>query len=565
MWILWGLKNVGQYDGVKDIDIKAEPAHKITRGGASVRAAVVDEGVDLTHPAFNGRFVSGYDATNRDVKYGGNTRGGHWGNDEHGTVCAGILASNGKTIGVAPQAHIIPIRAGYDGWETKDEWQSRGIRYAWDTAGAAVISCSWNGGPALQALIAEINRAVDSGRNGLGCIVVFSAGNNNGADGDVTYPSNIPKVIAVGAISPCGERKHHHSCDKEWWGSCYGASLSVMAPGVLVAAVDLQGTLGINPNERIHPNRMYEALPPDIPDTPKIDTDFSDMDYTVWANGTSSAAPHIAGVACLILDVNPDLTSKQVRDIIESTAQKVGGYNYQNMQGYPNGTRHNEMGYGLVNAYEAVTKAMKMRQNRVDLIIRDNYQDTGQEPNTYNGSITASPDIWVRNYWKNPPDTTHQEPLPFSTNIVYVRVKNIGNQAYQGTTGRNVSLYWAKSDSSLIWDSRWQGDTSLTGGIIMGGKVASLPIPNISAGGYADIEFSWYPPKFAPYSNFAEPTKFHLLARIEGTETIDPITFLETEDFIANARRNNNIAIGSYIVRLYCDNVVVDTKTFVKQ
>ncbi|MDR0682350.1 MAG: peptidase S8, partial [Dysgonamonadaceae bacterium] len=64
-----------------------------------------------------------------------------------------------------------------------------------------------------------------------------------------------------------------------------------------------------------------------------------------------------SAIAALVLSVNPYLTEQQVRDIIESTAQKVGGYNYQTTSGHPNGTWNIEMGYGLVDAYAAVQAA----------------------------------------------------------------------------------------------------------------------------------------------------------------------------------------------------------------
>lgn len=165
----------------------------------------------------------------------------------------------------------------------------------------------------------------------------------------MSYPANSnPEILAVGAMSPCGERKSPNSCDTEYkWGSNYGEMLDIMAPGVLIPTTDLQGHNGYNSSEFIH--RLSGGT--------KLNSDFSDTNYTNCFNGTSSAAPHVAGVAALILSVNPNLTGKEVRDIIEKTAQKVGGYNYQKHNNRPNGTWNNEMGYGLVDAYEAVKKA----------------------------------------------------------------------------------------------------------------------------------------------------------------------------------------------------------------
>lgn len=80
-------------------------------------------------------------------------------------------------------------------------------------------------------------------------------------------------------------------------------------------------------------------------------------DYMPNFNGTSSACPHVAGVAALILSVNPNLTQKEVATIIEKTARKVGGYSYSTVSGRPNGTWHTEVGYGLIDAYAAVMEA----------------------------------------------------------------------------------------------------------------------------------------------------------------------------------------------------------------
>lgn len=73
-------------------------------------------------------------------------------------------------------------------------------------------------------------------------------------------------------------------------------------------------------------------------------------------NGTSAACPFVAGVAALVLSVNPNLTQKQVKDIIEQTAQKIRPdlYDYNTYATRPNGTWNIQIGYGLVDAYAAV-------------------------------------------------------------------------------------------------------------------------------------------------------------------------------------------------------------------
>jgi len=335
------------------IDLKIEKAWNITRG-EGVRVAVLDEGVDLNHTDLKANLLLGYDATGNNSKGAPN----YHTDDAHGTSCAGIIAAEANNnigiTGIAYDAKIFPIRIAYSngiplgirgrGWITSDEIIGNAINWTWQK-GADVLSNSWGGGSPSFIISEAINNALTKGRNGKGCVVVFATGNYNT---EVSYPANSnADIITVGAISPCGERKSPSSCDTEKWGSNYGRELDVMAPGVLIATTDLQGDNGYNPKVFIH----REA------GGTKLTSDFSDKDYTNCFNGTSSACPHVAGVAALILSVNPDLTAKQVADIIEQTAQKVGGYNYQNTYTRPNGTWNNEMGYGLVDAYKALQKA----------------------------------------------------------------------------------------------------------------------------------------------------------------------------------------------------------------
>ena len=359
----WALNNTGQNEGIEGLDININTAWDISSGN-NIRIAVIDEGVDLTHPELINNLLLGYDATNGASGINGACKQ----NDAHGTCCAGIIGSENNDIGVkgiAYNSKIIPIRIGYSSvggmqnrW-TYNSWCADGIYKAWSIYEADILSNSWGGGNDSSAVKKQaIKNAIDYGRNGKGCVVVFSAGNYTTSNytTSVKFPaslSTITSVISVGALTYCGCRKYYSSCGNEnWWGSCYGFGLSVMAPGIKISTTDIQGDYGYNKN-----NTSSES-------------DYDNKDYTKYFNGTSAACPHVSGVAALILSVNPNLTSQQVRDIIEQTAQKVGGYTYSNNPTlHPNGTWNNEMGYGLVDAYKAVSLALAMACNTDNSIL----------------------------------------------------------------------------------------------------------------------------------------------------------------------------------------------------
>jgi subtilisin family serine protease len=344
----WGLKNTGQYGGEAGVDIKTESAWTVTQGNPSIKIAVIDTGTELDHPDLASNLLPGFDAS------GNNSEGAPvLFNENHGTACSGIIGAikdNGIGIsGVAPNCKIIPVHASRTATSLPYDYLIDAFRWAWRNGKTDVISNSWGGGYPNPSLTSLIDSVAAYGRNGLGSVIVFSSGNGNSSV--VSYPANLSSVIAVGAVSPCGKRKSPTSCDTETtWGSNYGNQLDVVAPGVLVPTTDRQDSTGYNPDIPIHTGNGGT----------KRTADFSNQDYTVWFNGTSAACPHVAGVAALVLSVNPNLTGQQVRDIIESTAQKVGGYNYQTKPDHPNGIWNEQMGYGLLDAYAAVVKAWSM-------------------------------------------------------------------------------------------------------------------------------------------------------------------------------------------------------------
>lgn len=310
----WGLKNVGQYSGISGIDIKAESAWNYS-DGKNISVAVIDNGVQKNHPDLLYNLMPGFDATGTDLG------GDHLPGDNHGTNCAGIIAACDNNIGVkgvAYNAKIIPIRVSFSEYNVDDI-----IINAFNNAlsmEAEIISCSWGGGSLSPAITSIINAASQNGRNGLGCLIFFASGNNNSST--ISYPASLANTIAVGAIDPMGERKKPYIFDGYGWGSNYGNNLDIVAPGVMIPTTTINN------------------------------------EYTMTFGGTSAACPHVAGVAALMLSVNPDLTRLQLTDIIKRTAQKVGNYNYLIQNNDPQMTWCPETGYGLVDAHKAVVESM---------------------------------------------------------------------------------------------------------------------------------------------------------------------------------------------------------------
>ena len=336
----WALNNIGQEGGEAGIDIKAEKAwdfllHYNNNLGDSVRVAVIDAGVesheDLNDASGNSRVKKGYPSW-----WGQGTPYDSY--QYHGQACAGIIAASHNSIGIAgiaPNSLIVPIRIQRD---TNTFFSAKRIQKAitkaWETYNAQILSNSW-GGDYNDFITCGFQKAMQEGRGGKGCVVVIASGNK--CRSYVEYPASITGVIAVGATDRCGQRAGSGNCGNvcESWpnanvqsGSSYGNRLSVVAPGTHVYTIDRMGNDGL----------LSGNYNPDF-------------------NGTSAACPHVSGVAALVLSINPSLTHSQVKEIIEKTAQKVGSYSYNNYYEHPNGKWHDEMGYGMVNAYHALAMA----------------------------------------------------------------------------------------------------------------------------------------------------------------------------------------------------------------
>lgn len=267
-------------------------AWAVTRGSRGVKVAVLDEGVDTAHAALHAAVVA-----ERDFIGDNGLSAMPSGDDAHGTACAGVIVSRQPSCpGVSPGCSLIAARIamgdGQDGWIFEDQATADAIDWAWNE-GAAVLSNSWGGGLPSDAIRRAFERARTRGRGGKGAVVVIAAGNDQGA---IDFPGNLPEYITVGASTPADERKTKTSSDCEtWWGSNFGETLSVLAPGVFIQTTDITGSLG-----------------------------YSRSAFTRTFNGTSAATPHVAGAAALMLSANPTLSADEVKHYIERTAHRIG-------------------------------------------------------------------------------------------------------------------------------------------------------------------------------------------------------------------------------------------------
>lgn len=393
----WGLKNNGQYEGKNGIDISYEDALTLA-DGYGVKVGIIDYGVDYSHPDLSTSSIS-YDAYTGEVAKGSSKIymiKNQEANSAHGTACAGIINSNLNNIGtcgVAPKSTIVSICQPLELATTSV--MANGINWAVNN-NIDILSCSWESYP-NDLLTEAINNAAKKGRNGKGCVIVFSSGNDN--RNSLSYPSSLNSVISVGAIDMFGNRKSENCLYENFWGSNYGTGLSVVAPGIRIATTDITGTNGYNSGRTTH-------------DTLGL-IDYNDNNYTNCFNGTSAATPFVAGIAALILEKQPSLTSSEVKSIIQSTCYKLPTYFKSNSQSLTDGTWNAEVGYGLVNAFNAVAKAIN---------IKSNYKIQGETCITKNGNTFLFTNVPAGAYvsW-NVSDTRYFTVIQTSYNTAIVR------------------------------------------------------------------------------------------------------------------------------------------------
>ncbi len=421
----WNIQNTGTFvqgSGTIDADMDVDSAWTMTTGNSNIKIGIIDSGVDTLHPDLAGNMLPGYDAINDSTD--GYPTPAHP-EDGHGTCCAGIVAAvMGNSLGVAgvaPSCKIIPVRTFYYlvlgstvlPFSTAEAF-ANAIGWA-AAAGADILSNSWGlpeqyiislpGG--TQPVEDAIQQAYTTGRGGKGLAMFFSSGNEEDSSGSI-WPGKLPQTIAVNATSMCDERKNANDCSSETWSGNWGAQIDFSAPGVKISTTDMQGNKGFNSGAGTAGN------------------------YYVSFNGTSAACPNAAAVGALLLSILPNWGAEDIRNIIARSCDKVGGYGYDSL--YYNGTWSRELGYGRVNAYNALMYSLSYVPSSVKNVETETVFNIYPNPNNGNMKVLLSNDKAVMKIY----NLTGEEMM--STEIV----KGI-NQVFTGSL--TAGVYIAKLDS----------------------------------------------------------------------------------------------------------------------
>ncbi|MCH2642689.1 MAG: S8 family serine peptidase [Candidatus Thalassarchaeum sp.] len=346
----WHLNNTGQTSGTSGEDANVTAVWN-SYNGSGVVISVIDDGVEHSHPDLTTNYLSqhSYDWCGDDPDPDPNS----W--DGHGTAVAGVAAGTGNNsigvTGAAFGANIAGHRLIACGFT--DSTAADALSY--DNGDIDIYSNSWgptDDGSSLEGpgpiTIAAIEDSIYNGRSGLGNIYTWAAGNGLEANDNSNYDgyASLRYAIAVSAIT--------HYGDQSWY--------SEPGANILVTAHSNGGT----------PD--YEGITTtDITGT----GGYSGGDVNHDFGGTSSATPLVSGVIALILESNPDLTWRDVQNILVHSSRKndVNDSSWTVNGGGLNVSH--KYGFGAVDAGAAVSLA-------------ENWTSSGEEANATFGPFTEN-------------------------------------------------------------------------------------------------------------------------------------------------------------------------------
>ncbi|HOU12327.1 MAG TPA: S8 family serine peptidase [Anaerolineae bacterium] len=294
--------------------IQSPGAWGITTGNTDIVIAIIDSGVDTSHPDLASKLVAGHDFVDDD-----NTPSDENG---HGTHVAGIAAAvtnNGIGVaGMAWDARIMPVRVLDNKGNGYNSDITAGITWAYQN-GADILNLSLGGASYSQTMQDAINAA-----HAGGSLVVAAMGNCRYATGSCTtanptqYPAAYNNVMAVAATD---------SGDSYAYYSQYGSHCDIAAPGGELSRLG-------------DPNGIYSTLPTYAV---YMTTYYGFLNNYDYLQGTSQATPYVSGLAALIWSMNPALTPDEVQSLVQQTAEDLGTAGWDQ-----------DYGWGRINAYTAL-------------------------------------------------------------------------------------------------------------------------------------------------------------------------------------------------------------------
>jgi subtilisin family serine protease len=293
-----------------------EALHNDGLDGSGVQVAVIDTGIDPSHPALRDARIVAW----KDVPDG---KADPYDLDGHGTYVAGLVAGHSPMRGGAPGVDLIVVKVFDAETRSTDAWVADGIRFA-VASGADVIGLSL-GGDSFPILGTETEDAARSATS-RGVLVVAAAGNEGPDNADVSSPANVASVIAVAAVD-----RSRHVADF----SSRGAASSGLPLG-------LGGT-------RTYPDQKPEVAAPGV----GVVGPYPDGRY-VTADGTSAAVPFVVSALALMIEAHPaarptdaDGVTEVKRWLADSASDVPGAQS----------PHDRAAGYGLLDARALVQRA----------------------------------------------------------------------------------------------------------------------------------------------------------------------------------------------------------------
>lgn len=284
--------------------IKAYP--QVT--GTGVLVGHIDTGVDGKHPSLAGKIAVFYDANTSKIKDPTDY-------DTHGTHTAGTVVGNPKDgfpMGVAPGARLVASSAleGFDAMLKAMEFMMNPDGKVDSNVQVRLVTNSWNceGAPDVEAFYRAI-----AAWEAAGILPVFSAGNNGPRPQTITKPHEHPNAFTAAAFGPNGKAADFSSRGPGIFNGQQTQKPDVAAPGVNIVSTV--------------PGGGFQAM-----------------------SGTSMAAPHLAGMAALLYQVQPNLDPAKIRDVIFRSADYVNADGDALAQPQWNPV----YGFGKINALKAV-------------------------------------------------------------------------------------------------------------------------------------------------------------------------------------------------------------------